>query len=171
MSKFKSFLKDPLGLLLFVSNLLIEKKILKFKRKLLYDKYEIHPTVGIHLETKIYGIGYISIGENTYFGKNTFVVSNPKGARISIGKNCRISHGCHFRTEDNIPETLHQKQPQKKSEDIIIGDNCWIGANAFVRGGVTLGDNVTVGANSVVLSSFPSNVIIGGIPAKVLKTL
>ena len=52
---------------------------------------------------------------------------------------------------------------------ISIGRGCWIGQNVTVLPGVTLGDNVIVGAGSIVTSSFPSNVIIAGSPAKVIK--
>ncbi|MBU3677303.1 MAG: maltose acetyltransferase, partial [Chitinophagaceae bacterium] len=54
---------------------------------------------------------------------------------------------------------------------VVIGKNCWLGGNVTILPGVTLGDNVTVGANSVVTKSFPSNVIIAGVPAKVIRSL
>jgi len=171
MTKLKLFLANPFGFSIFVLRLILNKGELKFKKKLLRTRYSIHPSVGVHLETAIYGLGKITIGENTYFGKNTFVVSNPANAHIMFGKNCRISHGCQFRTEDNDPTTLKLDKPIKNYSNIEIGNNCWIGANVFVRGGVKLGNNVTVGANSVVLSSFPSDVIIGGVPAKILKAI
>lgn len=55
--------------------------------------------------------------------------------------------------------------------NITIGKNCWLGSKVTLLPGVHLGDNVTVGANSVVTKSFPSNVVIGGIPAKILRNL
>src|SRR5699024_12336107 len=45
---------------------------------------------------------------------------------------------------------------------ITIGDNCWIGGNATIIGGVTLGDNVVVAAGATVTKSFGDNVVIGG---------
>lgn len=50
-----------------------------------------------------------------------------------------------------------------------IGKRCWLGANAVVLPGVELGDGVIVAAGSVVTKSFPANVIVGGVPARVLK--
>ena len=164
-------LKHPISFLVFGLDSFINKRILKFKRKMLQMKYAIPNSVGFHRNTYIYGNGVIQIGENTYFGKNTFVVSNPKESKIVIGQNCRISHGCHFRTEDNDPSTLHLEKPVKLSNDILIGDNCWIGANVFVRGGVQIGNNTTIGANSVVTKSFPENSIIAGVPARLIKKL
>lgn len=52
----------------------------------------------------------------------------------------------------------------------IIGDNVYIGPGAKIFGDITIGDNVKVGANSVVNQSFPSNVVIAGIPAKIVKS-
>lgn len=171
LNKIKLVLKNPLSSIVYViSNYFINKK-LHFKKKMLYSKYSIDSSVGIHLNTYIYGTGKIMIGEKTYFGKNTFVVSNPKSSEIEIGKNCRISHGCHFRTEDNDPSTLHFETPIKVNGKIKIGNNCWIGANTFVRSGVNIGDNVTIGANSVVTKSFPYNCIVGGVPARLIKHL
>lgn len=57
----------------------------------------------------------------------------------------------------------------KSVEPIRIGKNCWLGTNSVILPGVQLGDNVIVAAGAVVNKSFPSNVIIGGVPAKVLQ--
>ncbi len=54
---------------------------------------------------------------------------------------------------------------------VKIGKNCWLGSSVTILKGVELGDNVTVGANSVVTKSFPSNCVIAGVPAKIIKQL
>jgi acetyltransferase-like isoleucine patch superfamily enzyme len=54
---------------------------------------------------------------------------------------------------------------------IKIGKNCWLGNSVTILPGVELGDNVTVGANSVVTKSFPSNCVIAGCPAKIIKEI
>lgn len=41
----------------------------------------------------------------------------------------------------------------------------------FPQTGVTLGDGVVVGAGAVVTKSFPDNVVVGGVPARVIKTI
>jgi serine O-acetyltransferase len=51
----------------------------------------------------------------------------------------------------------------------VIGDDVIIGSGAKVLGGITIGHNVTIGANSVVTHSVPDNVVVGGIPARILK--
>lgn len=51
----------------------------------------------------------------------------------------------------------------------VIGDDVFIGPGAKIFGGVTIGDNVSIGANAVVNKSFPSDVVIAGVPAKIVK--
>lgn len=53
----------------------------------------------------------------------------------------------------------------------IIGDNVTVTCGAKVLGPITIGSNVTVGANAVVVKDIPDNVVVGGIPAKVIKKL
>lgn len=52
---------------------------------------------------------------------------------------------------------------------IIIGNNVWIGTRVIIMPGVKIGDNSIIGAGAVVTKSFPSNSIIGGVPAQLIK--
>lgn len=52
---------------------------------------------------------------------------------------------------------------------IKIGKDCWIGAKATILDGAVIGNGCIVAAGAVVRGSFPDNVIIGGVPAKILK--
>ena len=58
-----------------------------------------------------------------------------------------------------------------KESPIFIGKKCWLGANSIILPGIVLGNNVVVAAGSVVTKSFSDNVVIGGVPAKVIKSL
>lgn len=71
--------------------------------------------------------------------------------KARIGKNCRIHQGVTIGSA--------------KGEVPIIGDNCFIGANACIIGGVILGDSVKVGAGAVVTRSFGDNAVLVGNPA------
>lgn len=51
-----------------------------------------------------------------------------------------------------------------------MGDNCYFGLDCKIFGSVRIGDNVTVGANAVVTKDIPDNAIVGGVPAKIIKT-
>lgn len=77
-----------------------------------------------------------------------------------IGDNC-ILHGNNC---------IGNKGP-KGSQCPTIGNNVEIGVGACIIGGVTIADNIKIGAGAVVVDSFKNEgVVIGGIPAKVLKT-
>ena len=52
---------------------------------------------------------------------------------------------------------------------VKIGCNCWIGAKVTILDGTEIGNGCVVAAGAVVTGKFPDNVIIGGIPAKILK--
>jgi acetyltransferase-like isoleucine patch superfamily enzyme len=51
----------------------------------------------------------------------------------------------------------------------IIGNNVWLGSKVVVLRGVTIGDNAIVGANAVVTHDVPPGVIVGGVPARLIK--
>jgi len=141
------------------------------RRKNYLSRYQIHESVKWGYHTSIYGEGEISIGKDTYFGHNCFILSHVIGNRIIIGEHCAISHNVHIRT------SVHKKEFHYRNErygdpvgkDIIIGAYVWIGANVFINGGVTIGDNVIIGANSVVTKDITANTIWGGVPAKLIR--
>jgi acetyltransferase-like isoleucine patch superfamily enzyme len=53
---------------------------------------------------------------------------------------------------------------------ITIGKNCWIGAKVTILDGVSIGDNCIIAAGAVVNRDMPSNAVIGGLPARVIRT-
>ena len=84
------------------------------------------------------------------------------GGDVKIGKRCKIMNGVTLGNK-NIESPINQ-QP-------ILGDNVVIGSGAKLLGAIQIGDNVIIGANSVVLRSVPANVVVAGIPAKIVKNL
>ena len=52
--------------------------------------------------------------------------------------------------------------------NIIIGDNCWIGANSVITKGVSIGDGTIIGAGSIVTKDIPPMSIAVGAPARVI---
>lgn len=55
------------------------------------------------------------------------------------------------------------------AQPIVIGDDCWLGANVTVLPGVTIGRGCTIGAGAVVSSDIPEYSVAVGVPAKVVK--
>ncbi len=84
------------------------------------------------------------------------------GENIYIGPGVKIISANH--DVDNF--LVHVK-----TRPIVIGDNCWLGANSVILAGVEVGDHVIVSAGSVVTHDFPSNCIVAGVPAKIIKQI
>ncbi|CAN7339596.1 acyltransferase [Variovorax paradoxus] len=88
--------------------------------------------------------------------------------RIVIGRGSYIGPNVGLITANHRLDDLDKHEP---GMDIVLGKRCWIGMNAVVMPGVVLGDDTIVAAGAIVTKSFASGaVIIGGVPAKVLKT-
>ncbi|MDO6600868.1 MULTISPECIES: DapH/DapD/GlmU-related protein [Tenacibaculum] len=88
---------------------------------------------------------------------------------IHIGYNLRYGPNVHIVSASH---DLNDYEKHTKGKPIIIGDNCWIGAGAIILPEVELGNHIIVAAGSVVTKSFKeNNVLIAGIPAKIVKEL
>jgi serine O-acetyltransferase len=81
---------------------------------------------------------------------------------VSIGKNAIIYQGVTLGAKDMDFTYDAAHRP-------IVGDNVYLGAGAKVLGGLIIGHNVAVAANAVLLESTPDDVVVGGIPAKIIK--
>ena len=114
-----------------------------------------------------YGI-HISVGEN-FFANFNFTVLDE--ARVTIGDNAFIGPNV------NIYTAVHPIDPERRNAQIqsakpvSIGDNVWIGGNTTILPGVTVGDNVTIGAGSVVTRDIPSDCVVAGNPARVIRRI
>ncbi|MFO8069109.1 MAG: sugar O-acetyltransferase [Alkalibacterium sp.] len=113
--------------------------------------------------------GYnIHVGEDFYANFNcVFLDVCP----ITIGKNAMLGPGVSLVTPEHPLKATERNSGYEFGRPITIGDNCWIGTNATIIGGVTLGDNVVIAAGSVVTKSFSDDVVIGGVPAKIIKII
>lgn len=88
---------------------------------------------------------------------------------IRIGSNVIHAIGLKIITSNH---EINDFTKHTKNKPVVIGDNCWLGANVTILPGVQLGNHVIVAAGSVVTKSFlEDNIVIGGVPAKVLKKI
>lgn len=113
--------------------------------------------------------GYLEIGDNTWIGNQVLIVSSSAikiGANIDIAPRVFIGTGTH-----TIDVNSDHVAATDISKDIIIGDGCWLCANATILPGVTIGNKCVVAAGAVVTRSFNDKKLIGGIPATVIKEL
>lgn len=78
------------------------------------------------------------------------------------------SIGCNFQFRNSL--TVGNKNNDNTLLP-IIGDNVTVGANVVIIGKIVIGDNVQIGAGSVVVKDVPSNCIVAGNPARVIRSL
>lgn len=114
-----------------------------------------------------------TVSKTVFLGKDVAkYFANSGGCYIQGINNIYIGDYTLFAPGIKIISANHNKSDFSKHDKTIgpirIGKKCWIGANAVILPGVELGDNVIVGAGAVVTKSFPSNVIVGGVPAKII---
>ncbi len=112
--------------------------------------------------------GVVEIGAKSVLGQECTITCF---RRIEIGRECIIAdkvmmldfdHGV-VDAERPIREQGIYKRP------VAVGHNCWIGYGACILRGVTVGENCVIGTNSIVTRDVPSNAVVGGVPAKVLR--
>lgn len=115
--------------------------------------------------------GQISIGSNTRI-HGTCIHAYSK---ISIGNNCLIA--ANTQIFDGSGHDLSLENPENRINttgtfrEIVIGNNVWIGAGCVILPGSIIGDGAVISTESVVRGIIPSNVLAGGNPIKVLKTI
>ncbi|RXM40024.1 transferase [Chryseobacterium sp. CH21] len=112
----------------------------------------------------------LEIGESSYVGM--FSILNGFSRKLTIGKHVSIAQNVNIMTDSgpNASEEMQKIFPLISGE-VQIGDHSWIGVNAVIMPGVQLGNFCVVAANSFVNKSFPDYSMIGGNPAKLIKTL
>ncbi len=112
------------------------------------------------------------------------------GVDISIGRNVFVNQNCTFYdlggldiADDvmigpnvSIITSGHPIEPSKRhsgviAKPIVIERNVWIAAGATIIGGVTVGENSVVAAGSVVTKDVPPNTLVGGNPARVIRSI
>lgn len=116
----------------------------------------------------------IKIGKGThFFGPANTEIDIQRPWMISIGEYCKITNGVKILCHDYSRSVLRRVYGEVigEAKNTIIGNNVFVGVNSVILMGSEIGDNVIIGAGSVVSGKIPSNVVIAGNPAKVIRTL
>jgi len=135
----------------------------------------------------------ISVGDYVSIGDNVWIDAISKGvirigSHVSLSQNVHIASsfsvtiedGCLIGSDVLITDHNHsfsmesaaiypKNRPLNVKGKTHIGRNTWLGDNVKILSGVVLGENTVVAANSVVISSFPGNVVLAGTPAAIIK--
>jgi len=150
-------------------------------------------------KTRVTGLGKVIFGNNCIFGyklggfhRGGSIEIQPryKKAQIKLGNNIATNNNI-FLCAANYIEIgdytrigqyvtimdfeAHGITPNKRKEigkigKVIIGKNVWIGNNVMILKNSEIGKNSIIAAGAVVSGKFPSNVIVGGVPAKIIRT-
>ena len=121
---------------------------------------------------KIFGSpeNQLTVGKSCYFGPNTLVEGY--NAQVTIGNHVSFAQNINLMSGSgpNASDVMQRIFPILKGE-VSLGDHTWIGASVVIMPNVSLGKYCVVAANSFVNKSFPDYSIIGGSPAKLIRTL
>lgn len=186
-----------LKLILFVKNkriIFLGKNVRITGKKQFY--YGKHVQIGSNVQIVSYGNHGLFLEDNVWIGSNSFLkVSfsfSELGEFIRLGKNVGIGEfahlggaggltiesdciigpyfSCHPENHSFIDTGKLIRQQDTSRKGISIGKNCWIGAKVTILDGVTIGSNCVIAAGAVVTKDMPSNAVIGGVPAKVIRS-
>jgi acetyltransferase-like isoleucine patch superfamily enzyme len=111
-----------------------------------------------------------TIGKNCKISTHTFICEG-----VHIGDNVFVGHNVTF-INDKIPRATNpdgsmQNETDWKIVETFVKNGASIGSSATILCGVTIGENSIVGAGAVVTKDVPSNTVVAGVPAKIIKKL
>lgn len=112
---------------------------------------------------KVFQPWKLELGDYTVIDSNTRVYNVDKihiGTKSVVSQNSFLCTASHDYTKWENPLI---------TAPIIIGNRCWVAADAFVGMGVTVGEGAIVGARACVFKSVPPWTVVGGNPAKFIK--
>lgn len=142
----------------------------------LIDKSIVHRTAVVQFGSRIH---WSEVGKYTYIGGNSYVIHSKIGSFCSIANNVMIGSGSHplnfvstspvFYTEQNVLKKCFNKIDFEEYTTTTIGNDVWIGSNAFIKAGVNIGHGAVIGAHTVVTKDIAPYSIVVGNPSRVIR--
>ncbi|QCJ48288.1 MULTISPECIES: sugar O-acetyltransferase [Haloprofundus] len=90
---------------------------------------------------------------------------------IRFGSHCLLGPGVHVYTATHPLDAETRREGVEFGDPVTVGDDVWVGGQAVLNPGVSVGDRAVVASGAVVTGDVPSDVVVGGNPARVLKEL
>lgn len=124
--------------------------------------------IGSHVVLK--NLRKMQVGEN--FSLHDFCYVDAVGG-ITVGDNVSIAHGSSLISFNHSwgRVELPIKYNPINEAPIVIEDDVWVGCGVRVMPGVTIGRRSIIAAGSVVVKDVPANTVVGGVPAKFIKSI
>lgn len=123
----------------------------------------------LHLYNAKQRLQNLSIGDQTFIGMDCLL---DLAAPLTIGNQVAIAMRVTLLTHvDTYYSPLRESHYPSATAPLTIEDGAYIGAGATILMGVRIGKNSVVGAGAVVTEDVPPNTVVGGVPAKIIKTL
>lgn len=148
-----------------IMHILPETRCYRFKSRILkLCGVVVGKNVRVCSSVKVIGNGILEIGDNTFIGPQTFIHVT---SSVKIGKNCDISskvtilNGSH-----EIDNNSDHIAGRGISEDVIIGDGCWVCTNAVILGSSMIGNRCLVAAGAITKGKYENYKILKGTIAK-----
>lgn len=150
-----------------------------FYNKLFTKKIEITKNIN-HLLFSGVEFKDSTIGKYSYVARNSSICNTDIGSYCSIGPDTIIGYGDHPVNFISTSPVFYQattsfniKPKESKfwgDARVVIGNDVWIGANCYIKNGITIGDGVIIAANSFVNKDVEPYSIVGGVPAKFIRS-
>lgn len=124
----------------------------------------------IIVSTSLNNVGKgITIGDNVGIGEYAYLGG---AGGLEIGDNVIVGQylSCHPENHNYSDSNELIRNQGVNRKGIKVGANCWLGSKVTILDGVEIGEGSIIAAGAVVTTSFPPNSIIGGVPAKLLKS-
>lgn len=131
-------------------------------------------SIGAYSHIKVSG-SWLALGVGIQLGKNVGIgeFSHLGGAGgVSIGDDTIVGSYFSVHPEDHCfaDTSCLIREQGVTHQGIRIGRNCWIGAKVTILDGAEIGDGCVIAAGAVVKGHFPANCVLGGVPARVIRS-
>lgn len=138
--------------------------------ELLFDRWERARSLGFGNGSSAYHLSYfygdVRVGEHVWIGPYSLI--DGSGGGVTIGDYSVISAGVHVYTHDTVAWAVSGGRAPYVHAPVVIGDCCYLGAQAIVAKGVHIGAHSVIGAGSFVNRDIPPYAIAFGSPARVV---